>query len=150
MARPRLGHEKFKDFQTTIRITQVTADYYLEAYGTRTSGITIAADAWPHVRRACLKELMGVFTDREIYYLIDCTSAKEIPESVMIDHNFLINEIQSAETFRRISVIYGAKPDRIIEKVRTLHPATLFFLNDEIRRVMRGNADVNDLLKLLV
>ena len=113
-----------------FKIPDTDAKKLEEIYPSLNFGASRAVRSWVYLRQSTLRALKGIFTNLEMEYLTELISKNNFEPYLAHNPEILITVIKDAIEFDKNTNI---DTKNLINKISTLKPAEIFFLQEEIQ-----------------
>ena len=121
---------------TTIRIEETECQRYADIYGTTSGGVTFAALGFLALRRHEIKRLRGIFTRSELALIIDIFDGLVLMPEIMPSLDHFMAHLDDECRYNNLPDKYGVSFDPFMTKIKSLSPASVFFLQDAIKEML--------------
>lgn len=136
----------------TIRIDTPGAEERLaKLHGNKTNGATRAVEAYLAIRNLTMPRLVGRFTQNELKYLVDIQNGTIFQAGIAASARTWIAEVEDSDTFDYMGKKWGVNVPTLIEKIKQMASAEIFFMREEIDRFWNadGKQEMKDLDNLV-
>jgi hypothetical protein len=97
------------------------------------TGASVAAEAYVFIRRHTLRELNGMFNKEELIGMISNLNGTMLQAEFQANPSMYAIHLEDGEQYMWLSKQYGFDFEILMQKVRKLTAAQVFFLQEEIR-----------------
>lgn len=118
----------------SIRLNPQTEEEFEKLFGSAYAGGTRAAEAYLWLRRYTLKGIKGILTENELYAITDSLNGSIMEPQFIVNQSAVIAHIEDADQFEGLGKKWDIDINALIEKLKSMSPADLYFLHDEIDR----------------
>jgi hypothetical protein len=117
----------------STRLDEAIIKQLEEIYQKPGTGASVAAEAYVFIRRHTLRELKGMFKKEELIGMISNLNGTMQQPEFQANPVMFAAHLEDGETFDFLSQQYGFDFEILMQKVRKLTAAQVFFLQEEIR-----------------
>lgn len=117
----------------STRLDEAIIKQLEEIYQKPGTGASVAAEAYVFIRRYTLRELNGMFTREELIGMISNLNGTMQQPEFQANKSMFITHLEDGETYDNLSQQYAFDFIQLINKIRLLTSAQVFFLQEEIR-----------------
>lgn len=118
------------DTDRFAKIEKLLADVFYN----KTQGAETAIDAWMYMRFNTIQELKGIFTERELYAMIDSYNGTIFEPQFCCNNRFLLGHIEDTYTFSGFSQNWEVDKEVLLGKIDKLTSSQTYYLLEEIQR----------------
>lgn len=136
--------------QTSIRLTDDSANEITSLFENRTEAIQSAIDSYLAIRKHTLHELKGVFEENELTAMVDNQNGTMLQIEFQANKSMFIAHLEDGETFEDLSGRWDVDFEKFIAKVNSLTSAQVFFLQAEISRYWQLESNTEDSLNIFI
>lgn len=117
------------------------ADALADIFGNKSNGGIKAIEGYVNIRKIVLAEMKGTFTREELSYLIDIQNGKIFDSNIASRRSTWIAEIEDANLFDQTGAKWNVDVPMLIEKVKALNAAEVYFWRELIHLFWYGASD---------
>ncbi|MCT4602472.1 MAG: hypothetical protein N4A59_06185 [Marinifilum sp.] len=131
------------------RIFKETASKLEKLFGKETTGVAFAAEIYTPLSYQMLKDVKGVFSEKELKAMIDNHNGT-MPDFQFMGKQFLVAHCQDGDTYEGMAEKWEIDINDLVSKIENCSNAGIFYFHSEIFRFWNDKAAYNQNLELFV
>ena len=134
-----------QEIKVNIRVPEAYHEDFRKIGNNTSQNAIQAISGYIELRRYTMRELKGVFSAAEIKYLVDMSNSSMFLPEYASNLQMLIARVEDANKFDGLADKWQVNLDIMLDKIKKLTSAQVFFLQFACYNYWYGSDDVGDL-----